>query len=196
MVRAEAEARLGMRKGGLQHRKREIDDKVGQVLAEMSADANPTNTTTAAVVTPGGTGGRQGEGDGALRCDQRQRNSAPLTFTLNLTFALAPNAGADSSRRKERVELHVEGLDSKVYTVALKEKHLASLEALSIALSRVLPEGAVPTASQLAAMKMKYTTTSADDHGNKVRLDPAEAGAMQQAAREAKVIYIWPRKTS
>ena len=112
----------------------------------------------------------------------------------------APGKGAGRGKAKAaqpaavvleaEVVVTVEG----THRLAMKRKHVSSVEALAKALAKGMPAGEAPSAPELLEMRMRVSYDESGERRGK--LDPAQPLAMAQAAVEAHELFVWRRKQS
>ena len=90
------------------------------------------------------------------------------------------------------VTVHIQTSGGGVHAVEMARKRVASLDALARGLAKGLPEGAAPTAAQLAEYRMRFQAGTDE----RQKLDAKDAAALRKAAEVASAIFAWPKKSA
>ena len=176
-VRLGVEAALGLAPGSLDGQRKEvrvlIDEAVthrersqAAAVAAAVAPAATVATIAAAATAP-------------PAAPPKAPPAAPLAAPLDQRPLLPP-----------LVVVTVEG----THRLAMKRKHVSSVEALAKALAKGMPAGEAPSAPELLEMRMRVSYDESGERRGK--LDPAQPLAMAQAAVEAHELFVWRRKQS
>ena len=181
-VRASAEAKLGLAAGGLDARKKEVKAVIEKaVLAREAAEADAAGQPGAGA---GGSGGGKGNGNGygddggggGQDGDAKARTSSD-----------GQHEGTSSPAPPRHITVTIEG-----HAIAMKRKHVESIEALASALVKGMPAGSAPSKDMLLSMKMKASYSA--DAAKRVKVDPSLPEAVRQVADKAWDLYIWRPK--
>ena len=179
---ASAEAKLGLAAGGLDAKKKEVKAVIEKaVLAREAAEADATGQPG---VGAGGSGGGNGNGNG--NGDDGGGGGQDGNAKAR-TSSDGQHEGTSSSAPPRHITVTVEG-----HAIAMKRKHVESIEALASALVKGMPAGSAPSKDVLLSMKMKASYSA--DAAKRVKVDPSLPEAVRQVADKAWELYIWRPK--